>query len=173
MAQQWKNPPVTQETQETHVQSLGWEDPLEEKMETHLSILAWKVPWTEEPGGLQSKESQRVGCSWTAEPSTYEKMALFKGENDGMWTISQYILLKCILRPQPTSEYRSKEVDISISQRSLHCYVHCSTIHDSRDTDIRKLSVNKSVNKENMVYSCSGILFKLKKKKEILSHVTT
>ena len=40
--------------QETQVQSLGWEDPLEKQMTTHSSILAWKIPWTEEPGGLQS-----------------------------------------------------------------------------------------------------------------------
>jgi len=40
---------------------LGWEDPLEKKMGTHSSILAWKIPWTEEPGGLQSIGSQRVG----------------------------------------------------------------------------------------------------------------
>ena len=39
--------------QETGVQSLGWEDPLEKGMATHFSILAWKIPWTEEPGGLQ------------------------------------------------------------------------------------------------------------------------
>ena len=46
---------------ETWVLSLGWEDPLEEKgMATHSSILAWRIPWTEEPGGLQSVESQRV-----------------------------------------------------------------------------------------------------------------
>ena len=44
--------------QETQVQTLGQEDPLEEEMETHSSILAWKIPWTEEPGGLQSMESQ-------------------------------------------------------------------------------------------------------------------
>ena len=43
-----------QEMQETQVQSLGQEDPLEEGMATHTSILAWKIPWTEEPGGLQS-----------------------------------------------------------------------------------------------------------------------
>ena len=41
-----------QETQETQVQSLGWEDPLEEAMATHSSVLAWRMPWTEEPGGL-------------------------------------------------------------------------------------------------------------------------
>ena len=46
--------------QETWVQSLGWEDPLEKKMATHSSIHAWKIPWTEEPGGLQPMGSQRV-----------------------------------------------------------------------------------------------------------------
>ena len=45
--------------QEAWVRSLGWEDPLEKKMATHSSIFAWGIPWTEEPGGLQSKESQR------------------------------------------------------------------------------------------------------------------
>ena len=61
MAQRVKNPPAVQETQETQVQSLGWEGPLEKEMATHSSILAWKTPWTEEPGGLQSQGSQRVG----------------------------------------------------------------------------------------------------------------
>ena len=42
------------------VRSLGQEDSLEKEMATHSSILAWKIPWTEEPGGLQSKGSQRV-----------------------------------------------------------------------------------------------------------------
>ena len=46
--------------QETWVQSLGGEDPLEEEMKTHSSILAWETPWTEEAGGLQSMGSQRV-----------------------------------------------------------------------------------------------------------------
>ena len=47
--------------QETWVRSLGQEDPLEEGMTNHSSILAWRIPWTEEPGGLQSMGSQRVG----------------------------------------------------------------------------------------------------------------
>ena len=51
MAQLVKNPPTVQET---WVQSLGWEDPLEEGMATHSSFLAWRIPWTEEPGALQS-----------------------------------------------------------------------------------------------------------------------
>ena len=56
-----KNLPVMQELQETWVQSLGQEDTLEKEIATHSSILARKIPWTEEPGGLQSKGSQRVG----------------------------------------------------------------------------------------------------------------
>ena len=46
---------------ETWVPSLGWEDPLEKEMAMHSSILAWKIPWTEEPGGLLSMGSERVG----------------------------------------------------------------------------------------------------------------
>ena len=57
VAQLVKNPPATQETQ---VQSLGGEDPLEKEMATHSSILVWKIPWTEESGGLQSMGLQRV-----------------------------------------------------------------------------------------------------------------
>ena len=47
--------------QETWVQSLGWEDPLEKEMATHSSVLDWKIPWMEEPGRLHSMGSQRVG----------------------------------------------------------------------------------------------------------------
>ena len=50
-----------------HVQSLCWEDPLEEGRATHPSILAWRIPWTEEPGGLQSMGLQRVGHDWATE----------------------------------------------------------------------------------------------------------
>ena len=58
MTQTIKDLPVMQETQ---VQPLGWQDPPEEEMATHSSILAWEILWTEEPGGLQSMGSQRVG----------------------------------------------------------------------------------------------------------------
>ena len=58
MAQTVKNPPAMQETQ---VRSLASEDPLEKEMATHSSILAWRVPGTEEPGGIQSMGSQRLG----------------------------------------------------------------------------------------------------------------
>ena len=50
-----------QEMQEMQVQSLAWEDPLEEEMATHSITLAWEIPRTEEPSGLQSTESQGVG----------------------------------------------------------------------------------------------------------------
>ena len=58
VAQMVKNPPAMRET---WVQSLGWEDPLEEGMTTHSSILAWRIQWSEEPGGLQSIGLQRAG----------------------------------------------------------------------------------------------------------------
>ena len=58
LAQMVKNLPAMQET---WVQSLGQEDPLEKGMATHPSILAWRISWTEEPGSLQSMRSKRVG----------------------------------------------------------------------------------------------------------------
>ena len=57
VAQMVKNLP---EMEDTWVQLLGWEDPLEKEMATHSIILAWKIPWTEEPGGLQPMGLQRV-----------------------------------------------------------------------------------------------------------------
>ena len=59
-----KNPAAVQEAQETPVQFLGLEDPLEKEMATHSSFLTGKIPWMEEPGGLQSTESQRVRHYW-------------------------------------------------------------------------------------------------------------
>ena len=58
VAQTVKNLPAMQETQ---VQFLSWEDPLEKVMATHSGILTWRIPWTEGPSGLQSMGSQRVG----------------------------------------------------------------------------------------------------------------
>ena len=60
-----KNPPAMGET---WVRSLGLEDPLEKEMATHSSILAWRIPWTEEPGRLQSRGSQRVGHDMQTKP---------------------------------------------------------------------------------------------------------
>ena len=58
VAQKLKRLPAMRET---WVQSLGGEDPLEKEMATHSNVLAWRILWTEEPGGLQSMGSQRVG----------------------------------------------------------------------------------------------------------------
>ena len=58
VAQRVKNKPAVGGTS---IRSLGQEDPLEKEMATHASTLAWRTPWTEEPGGLQSTGSQRVG----------------------------------------------------------------------------------------------------------------
>ena len=52
--------------QEMQVQSLSRKDPLEKERANHCSILAWRIPWTEEPGGLQSMSSQRVGHDWAS-----------------------------------------------------------------------------------------------------------
>ena len=67
-----KNLPASQETQESWVQSVGREDPLEKRIATHSSILAWKIPWTEEPGGLQSMGSQEAD---TTEYVAYTQLA--------------------------------------------------------------------------------------------------
>ena len=61
IAQLVKNLPAIQESL---VQFLDWEDPLEKEMEIHSSTIAWKIPWTEEPGRLQSMGSRRVGHNW-------------------------------------------------------------------------------------------------------------
>ena len=60
--------------QETWVQSLGWDDPLEKEMATHFCILAWEIPWTEEPGRLQSMGLQRVRHDLKTEYKHMEKI---------------------------------------------------------------------------------------------------
>ena len=81
-----KNLPVRQKTQETLVQSLGWEDPLEEGMATHSSILAWRIPWVEEPGRLQSMGSQK-SWAWLKPPCTSISSFLFYKSNATKYAI--------------------------------------------------------------------------------------
>ena len=69
---------------ETQIQSLGQEDPLEKEMATHSSILAWRIPWTQEPGGLQSIGSQRVGHDW--ETNTQGKLKSLPSSHQGLST---------------------------------------------------------------------------------------
>ena len=73
--------------QETPIQSLGQEDPLEKGMETHTSILAWKTLWTEEPGGLQSMGSQRVSCNLVTKQQQETRVG---GGGEGMETVSEH-----------------------------------------------------------------------------------
>ena len=68
VAQMVKNLPAMWETR---VWSLGWEGPLGKGMATYTSILAWRIPWTQEPGGLQSVGSQRVGHDWATNTHTH------------------------------------------------------------------------------------------------------
>ena len=74
-----KNLLAMQETQDTWVQSLGREDPLEEGLATHSSILAWRIPWAEEPGGLQSRGSHTHS---SASPSVIDKAYRQKNSKD-------------------------------------------------------------------------------------------
>ena len=86
VAQMVKNLPSLQET---WVQSLGWEDPLEKGMATHSSILAWRIPWTEEPGGLQSMVSQKVRPEWainTFKENSWAKWKLVPGNHPHKYT---------------------------------------------------------------------------------------
>ena len=83
VAQTIKNLPAMQEMQ---VRSLGQKDPLEKGMATHSSVLAWRFPWTEEPGGLQSMELQRVGHNWATNTHTSDDLAVSKKlEFQGYW----------------------------------------------------------------------------------------
>ena len=74
VAQTVQRLPTVRETQD---QSLGWKDLLEKETATHSSILAWKIPWMEEPGGLQSIESNRVGHNWVTSLSLGHTLQLY------------------------------------------------------------------------------------------------
>ena len=96
---QWvRNLPAMQEMQETRVQSLGGEDPLEEGMATHSSILAWRIPWTEEPGRLQSIGLQRVRHYWSNWARTFSISSWF---SLGRLYISRNLSLTANHYPQP------------------------------------------------------------------------
>ena len=81
MVQLVKNLPAMLETQ---VQSLGQEGPLEKGMATHSSILAWRIPWTEEPGGLHSMVSQRMGHSWVTNTFTFIRVTKLESPDKQM-----------------------------------------------------------------------------------------
>ena len=116
IAQMVKNLPTMPET---WVQSLGWEDPLEKGMATHSSILAWRIPWTEEPGGLRSMGSWRVGYNWMTNTFTF----LYVFLSLSIFSTYSFFLPVCLsihpsISKQPTSMGRidfHKGIDLSPS----------------------------------------------------------
>ena len=83
MAQRLKHLPAMRET---WVRFQGREDPLEKEMATHSSILAWRIPWTEEPDGLQSTGSQRIGHDWATSLSlSVTDRTRFKTQSTKLW----------------------------------------------------------------------------------------
>ena len=106
MAHRWRICLPMQETQETWVRFLSWEDPLEEEMATHSCILVWKIPWTEEPGGLQSMASQGVGWNWATEHThtqshiSYSKMDV----KMAWWKFNEERIIYFVLKYLPTDD---------------------------------------------------------------------
>ena len=83
--------------QETQVQSLGWEDPLEKEVATHSSILAWKIPWTEEPGGLYSPWGHKeLDMTDMTEQLTHKQLTGREGMQPHPWA---YNWIKVLLSP--------------------------------------------------------------------------
>ena len=81
--------------QETQVQPLGWEDPLERGMATHSSILAWEIQWTEDPGGSLSMESQRVRHDWATNTFPFTFQQITKTGRGTLFFISSCIHTHC------------------------------------------------------------------------------
>ena len=127
VAQMVKNLPAMQETR---VQPLGQEDPLEKGMASHSSILAWRIPWAEEPSGLQSVELQRVRHDWVT--NTWEYASSHRG--GGMllitqlliWAVGMYSILMTRTNAKPHSDLRTKRLEILFSwpytmKSNSHC----------------------------------------------------
>ena len=85
------------------VRLLVWEDPLEKEMAPHSSILAWRIPWAEEPGGLQSIESQGVGHHLVTEPQ--ERSSMPTGYLNFFWKTPPESLNVVIIRCYPSSYF--------------------------------------------------------------------
>ena len=132
VAQLVKNPPAMQETQ---VQSLGGEDPLEKEMATHSSIPAWKISWIEEPGGLQSMGSQRVRHNWVTntylllgvvEFKTYILQIIFShSELFFFWYWLRYFcLLESWYMTEEALQISTKRMNYSINGAEIFAYTN-------------------------------------------------
>ena len=142
VAQRLKHPPAMWET---WVRSLGWEDSLEKGMATHSTILAWRIPWTEEPGGLQSVGSQRVGHDWATSLMSFscntyimEMMASSKSLLlDFKDALCVKLLPQCLMKfglvgirsSAASSKGSSSQVIFVNAAPALVQYTTCTTVH--------------------------------------------
>ena len=124
VAQRLKHLPPVWETQ---VQSLGREDPLEKEMVTHSSILAWRIPWTEEPGGLQSMGSQRVG----SERLHFTSLPLWRT----VWRFLKNWKQNCHMTQQSQQSAGHTHWGNQNQKRQVYPDVHCNTVCNSQDTE--------------------------------------
>ena len=103
-----KNAPAMQETR---VQSLGQEDPLEQEVATHSRILAWEIPWTEEPDGLQTMGSQTTGYNWVT---------------------TEAPVLRCVYDPNqliPPAPHLSLLAAVTFFPKSVYLFLFCDEVH--------------------------------------------
>ena len=115
MVQIVKNVPAMQET---WVQSLAWEYPLDKGMPTHSSILTWRIPWTVEPCGSQSMGSERVRCLWATNTFTFVTWSLiyFHRHTHVTIHIPLYKMLTCPLRHQHAYKFIHRQTHICTQQ---------------------------------------------------------
>ena len=113
MAQRVNNLPAIQETQ---VWSLGREDPLEKGMSARPSILTWRIPWTEEPGVLRSKGSQRVGWDWATNTHIGENYAQFHHQREVLIHLNQFqgLFFRCLWFTQVQLTKPNSYINISL-----------------------------------------------------------
>ena len=109
--------------QETQVRSLGQEDPLEKEMATHSSTLAWKIPWTEQPGGLQSMGSQRVGHNWATSLSKEFSVPILQ-----FFSVFEIVSNEKILKTSTLGTH-TKKCDSLVNKLYGHPVLFFSTFH--------------------------------------------
>ena len=105
--------------QGTQVQSLRQEDPQEREMATHSSTLAWRIPWREEPGGLQSTGSQRVGHDWATSLSLSYIYVLVMDR--GAWRAAVHGIAKSQTR---LSDWTETETERAIKKKLEYHFRH-------------------------------------------------
>ena len=143
--------------QETWVQSLGREDPLEKEMATHSSIRTWRIPWTVEPRSLQSMGSRTVGHDWAA--NTHTHTCECHQENEGVLG-----LLGSRIWESLVSRNKQRALEGEDNWKSFSGFaVLCSTIFNSRNMEATWTSIDRRIDKEDVVHIYNGILLNHRK----------